>query len=94
MTIAALMRRNSTIIVSLHLTIPSQRSESGDTSRNADPQTIANLILRGLRQDTRQNQPYRPYQQMAPLRMHNCGTCGGGDHPTDKCRITNPIEVV
>ena len=49
------------------------------------------LILRKLRQDTRTSQAYRSHQQTAPLRMYNCGTCGE-DHPTDKCRVTNPLK--
>ena len=59
-------------------------------SRNANPQTIADLVLRKLRQEARTNQAYKSHQQ-AQLRMYTCGTCGG-DHPTERCRVTNPLK--
>ena len=37
-------------------------SESRDTSKNADPQTIADLVLRKLRQESRTNQAYKSHQ--------------------------------
>ena len=65
-------------------------SKSGETNRNADPQAIADIVLRKLRQDSRTNQAYKSHQQ-AQLRAYNCGTCGG-DHPTERCRVTNPLK--